>query len=156
MKRKHSIIRESAFWGFVSSSIIFFTFLILGGEPAYAVNILVIALLYLFLTSAELRIKEYSDTLNSCAERRRKLEEAVSWMEANVPEMECRGDGDCDHCLGLQILENIKTQGSGVLTLQHLDSVREKLMGADTFVYPEIKLPEDFNILYPTKPEGEE
>ena len=28
------------------------------------------------------------------------------WMQANVPEMECRGDEDCDHCLGLQILQS--------------------------------------------------
>lgn len=31
-----------------------------------------------------------------------------SWAEANIPEMECRGDEDCDHCLGLSILKDLK------------------------------------------------
>jgi hypothetical protein len=27
------------------------------------------------------------------------------WMQANVPEMECRMDGDCDHCEGMRVLD---------------------------------------------------
>jgi hypothetical protein len=29
----------------------------------------------------------------------------LAWAKANIPEMECRGDADCDHCVGLAILE---------------------------------------------------
>ena len=28
----------------------------------------------------------------------------VLWMTLSLPEMECRADDDCDHCLGVQLL----------------------------------------------------
>lgn len=31
------------------------------------------------------------------------LREALGWMSVNLPEMECRGDEDCDHCFGKTI-----------------------------------------------------
>jgi hypothetical protein len=37
-------------------------------------------------------------------EENRVLREAADWMKANVPEMECRMDEDCDHCEGTSIL----------------------------------------------------
>jgi len=46
------------------------------------------------------------------------LGDARGWMEANIPEMECRGDDDCDHCLGASIyretgqaLSKIRSEG---------------------------------------------
>ena len=32
----------------------------------------------------------------------------MEWMEANVPEMECRNDEDCDHCEGTRVLEFLR------------------------------------------------
>jgi hypothetical protein len=42
-----------------------------------------------------------------------------SWARAILPDMECRGDNECDHCVGLQILEeNRVSQGSVRAELQ--------------------------------------
>jgi hypothetical protein len=41
-------------------------------------------------------------------DRKANHEALVSWAEANIPEMECRGDSDCDHCIGMQILNELK------------------------------------------------
>lgn len=32
----------------------------------------------------------------------------AAWMEVNLPEMECRGDMDCDHCCGISLLKDFK------------------------------------------------
>ena len=32
----------------------------------------------------------------------------ADWIEANLPDMECRSDEDCDHCVGLQILKEYR------------------------------------------------
>ena len=32
----------------------------------------------------------------------------LDWMDVNLQEAECRGDEDCDHCYGLQLLEPFK------------------------------------------------
>jgi hypothetical protein len=46
--------------------------------------------------------------LESGFELRAKLALAFAWMSANIPEMDCRGDEDCDHCHGLQILSKMR------------------------------------------------
>ena len=37
-----------------------------------------------------------------------KVDPLVDWAKTNIPEMECRKDDDCDHCVGMQILASIK------------------------------------------------
>jgi hypothetical protein len=39
---------------------------------------------------------------------RSALDLAQDWMAANVPEMECRGGEDCDHCLATQIEADLR------------------------------------------------
>lgn len=34
-----------------------------------------------------------------------KLDTLEQWADSEIAEMDCRGDEDCNHCLGLQILE---------------------------------------------------
>lgn len=36
------------------------------------------------------------------------LDDCLSWMQADHEWSECRNDEDCDHCLGLQIIESTK------------------------------------------------
>ncbi len=40
-------------------------------------------------------------------EQIKKLHSIWRWAEANIPEMDCRADEDCDHCFGLRILAEI-------------------------------------------------
>lgn len=30
------------------------------------------------------------------------------WMQANIPEIECQGGEDCDHCFGIEILYDVQ------------------------------------------------
>lgn len=36
------------------------------------------------------------------------LEVAADWMKVQIEEMDCRGDEDCDHCEGIQSLDQIE------------------------------------------------
>lgn len=51
--------------------------------------------------------------------RLRAAEALIDWAKANIPEMDCRSDEDCDHCYGLQVLsvceelENVSCSSNG-------------------------------------------
>lgn len=49
-------------------------------------------------TSIDDSLKKFKDYLDTIASLR-------DWAFANIPEMECRHDEDCDHCVGMEILE---------------------------------------------------
>lgn len=37
-----------------------------------------------------------------------EADKLADWMQANIAEMECREDNDCDHCLGLEFLKEYR------------------------------------------------
>jgi len=54
-----------------------------------------------YIDHAEIKIQKL--------EKRNKIMENIhAWAEANIPEMDCRGDEDCDHCCGRQLLDALK------------------------------------------------
>ena len=70
-----------------------------------------------------IKCRECGETRDSVALYQAKAERAwavlgtyTSWMRANVSEMECRGDDDCDHCLGLALLAEGEALTAGEAT----------------------------------------
>lgn len=38
-----------------------------------------------------------------------KARSAEDWFRANIEEMECRGDEDCDHCVAVQVKQELES-----------------------------------------------
>jgi hypothetical protein len=39
-----------------------------------------------------------------------RLSEAAEWVKTMLPEMECRGDEECDHCFGMQLVTELDAE----------------------------------------------